>query len=167
MLEESRALYQLICQLQVEAQLKGYEERFSQEGEAALAKEYAQIYKIAMDLLDKMVELLGEERMGVREYREILTDFIEQDSVLCQKKTQMAEQGIYYLLEKPKSPYELDMREIESELKYENYMFGTLGTIEDQYNYIVVETFDEYSEKLRATGFIEERYERYSLFYKK
>lgn len=95
------------------------------------------------------------------------TDFIEQDSVLCQKKTQMAEQGIYYLLEKPKSPYELDMREIESELKYENYMFGTLGTIEDQYNYIVVETFDEYSEKLRATGFIEERYERYSLFYKK
>ncbi len=80
-LEESRALYQLMCQLQVEAQLKGYEERFSQEGEAALAKEYAQIYKIAMDLLDKMVELLGEERMGVREYREILTAGLEAAAV--------------------------------------------------------------------------------------
>lgn len=95
------------------------------------------------------------------------TDFIEQDSVLCQKKTQMAEPGIYYLLEKPKSPYELDIRKLETEHCYENYLFETLGTIEDQYNYIVTDNFYEYSEKLRAAGFAEEHYQKYSLFFKK
>lgn len=95
------------------------------------------------------------------------TDFIEQDSVLCQKKTQMVEPGVYYLLEKPKSPYELDMRKIETEHCYGNYLFETLGTIEDQYNYIVADNFGEYAQKLRDAGFTEERYQRYSLFYKK
>lgn len=80
-LEESRALYLLMFQLDVEGRLKEYEEQFSREGENALAKEYAQIYKIVMDLLDKMVELLGEERMSVREYREILEAGLEAAAV--------------------------------------------------------------------------------------
>lgn len=76
-LEESISLYQLICRLDIEAQLNGYVESFTQEGENALAKEYAQIYKVVMDLLDKMVELLGEEQMSVKEYRQILEAGIE------------------------------------------------------------------------------------------
>lgn len=80
-LEESRAFYLLMYQLDVEGQLKEYEEQFSQAGENALAKEYAQIYKIVMDLLDKMVELLGDERMSVREYREILEAGLEAAAV--------------------------------------------------------------------------------------
>ena len=80
-LEESRALYLLMFQLDLEGKLKEYEEQFSREGENALAKEYAQIYKIVMDLLDKMVELLGEERMNVREYREILEAGLEAAAV--------------------------------------------------------------------------------------
>ncbi len=80
-LEASRELYLLLCRLEVEEQLKGYEERFQAEGETALAKEYAQIYKIVMDLLDKMVELLGEERMSVREYREVLEAGLEAAAV--------------------------------------------------------------------------------------
>ena len=80
-LEESRALYLLMFQLDLEGKLKEYEEQFNREGENALAKEYAQIYKIVMDLLDKMVELLGEERMNVREYREILEAGLEAAAV--------------------------------------------------------------------------------------
>ena len=79
--EESKALYGLAFQLDVEGQLAEYEESFTEEGETALAKEYAQIYKIVMDLLDKMVELLGEERMNVREYREILEAGLEAAAV--------------------------------------------------------------------------------------
>ena len=71
-LQESRVFYQLIYALGVEDQLKEYETRFQQEGESALAREYAQIYKVAMDLMDKMVELLGDEQLSIREYREIL-----------------------------------------------------------------------------------------------
>ena len=81
-LEESRALYLLMFQLDLEGKLKEYEEQFNREGENALAKEYAQIYKIVMDLLDKMVELLGEERMNVREYREILEAGLDEAEVL-------------------------------------------------------------------------------------
>lgn len=71
-LEESCRLYELMVSLRIEEKLHDYEEFFQQEGESALAKEYAQIYKVVMDLMDKMVELLGEERMNIREYREIL-----------------------------------------------------------------------------------------------
>ncbi len=80
-LEESRVLYMLVSGLDVEGQLREYEESFHQQGETALAKEYAQIYKIVMDLMDKMVELLGEERMNVREYREILEAGLEAAAV--------------------------------------------------------------------------------------
>ena len=80
-LEESRVLYMLLSGLDVEGQLREYEESFHQQGETALAKEYAQIYKIVMDLMDKMVELLGEERMNVREYREILEAGLEAAAV--------------------------------------------------------------------------------------
>ena len=37
-----------------------------------LAKEYHQIYGIIMDLFDKLVDLLGEEELTLREYAEIL-----------------------------------------------------------------------------------------------
>ena len=71
-LEVSKALYGLMASLDVEGRLREYEAYFQEEGETALAGEYAQIYRVVMDLLDKMVELLGEERIQVREYREIL-----------------------------------------------------------------------------------------------
>lgn len=36
------------------------------------AQEYGQIYKIVMDLFDKITSLLGEEQMSIREYTDIL-----------------------------------------------------------------------------------------------
>lgn len=71
-LEVCKALYGLMAALDIEYRLQEYEVYFQEEGETALAGEYAQIYRVVMDLLDKMAELLGEEQMDVREYREIL-----------------------------------------------------------------------------------------------
>lgn len=68
----TRALYELIEQRGVQARLAGFEERFKREGNQVLAKEYHQIYAIVMDLLDKLVDLLGEEELSLREYAEIL-----------------------------------------------------------------------------------------------
>lgn len=76
-LEVSKSLYGLMVSLDVEGKLQDYEAYFREEGETALAGEYAQIYRVVMDLLDKMVELLGEERLTVREYREILESGME------------------------------------------------------------------------------------------
>lgn len=69
--EQTYALYQFICNLNIEQQLKQKELELAAEGRAK-AQEYAQIYKIAMDLLDKVTSLLGEEHISIREYGDIL-----------------------------------------------------------------------------------------------
>lgn len=79
--EKSKAFYHFLVELQIEEQLQAYSSQFEQEGETALAKEYVQIYRIVMDLLDKMVELLGEEQLSIREYREILEAGLEAAAV--------------------------------------------------------------------------------------
>lgn len=70
--EKTEALYQLITGLEIEQQLKAYEERFITSGEQILAAEYHQIYPIVMGILDKMVSFLGEETMSLEEYIDIL-----------------------------------------------------------------------------------------------
>ena len=37
-----------------------------------MAREYAQIYGIVMELLDKLVEVLGDEAISLSDYQEIL-----------------------------------------------------------------------------------------------
>ncbi len=80
-LEVCKAFYGLMAVLDIEGKLRQYEAYFQEEGETALAREYAQIYRVVMDLLDKIVELLGAEKMGVREYREILEAGMEAASI--------------------------------------------------------------------------------------
>ncbi|MGN8947297.1 helicase-exonuclease AddAB subunit AddB [Candidatus Merdisoma sp. HCP28S3_D10] len=66
------ALYELIVKKGIQGRLAVFEERFKRENNQVLAKEYHQIYGILMDLLDKLVDLLGEEELTVREYTELL-----------------------------------------------------------------------------------------------
>ncbi len=80
-LEETRVFYDMIVSLDAEGQLLDYETHFQEEGETALAREYAQIYRIVMDLMDKMTELLGEEHMDIREYRKILEAGMEASAI--------------------------------------------------------------------------------------
>ena len=68
----AQALYQFIVQGHMQERLKVYEEHFIEAGNSAKAKEYAQVYRQVMDLLDKLVELLGDEEMSVKEFGELL-----------------------------------------------------------------------------------------------
>lgn len=71
--EQTYELYCFIARLHVEEQLKAKEQALVEAGERLqLAQEYAQIYKIVMDLLDKVNALLGEEHITIREYSDIL-----------------------------------------------------------------------------------------------
>ncbi len=65
-------LYSLIRRLDMEQLLKERGEFFEKNGNQARAKEYDQIYKIVMDLFDKVISLLGDETMTIREYSDIL-----------------------------------------------------------------------------------------------
>ena len=69
---KTRVLYELIVKVDAQRKLKAQEETFARRGEAALQKEYAQIYGIVMRFLDKIVEVLGDEPMSLRDYQKIL-----------------------------------------------------------------------------------------------
>lgn len=47
-------------------------EYFQEKNELALAKEYSQIYDIVLEVLNHLVELLGTEKMNLKEFKEIL-----------------------------------------------------------------------------------------------
>ena len=70
--ECTTALYQFIVSLQIEQQLKYRENQYKEAKDLAKAKEYAQIYRIVMEILDKMATLLGDEVMDVSEYAKVL-----------------------------------------------------------------------------------------------
>ncbi len=65
-------LYDFLEQNQVQQKLLNYQQWFEQEGDLAKAREYAQIYRLVMDLLDQIYELLGEEEISLQEFADIL-----------------------------------------------------------------------------------------------
>ncbi|MCD8365500.1 MAG: PD-(D/E)XK nuclease family protein, partial [Clostridiales bacterium] len=70
--ERTEALYAFLRSLSVEEQLRRERERFESEGAETLASSYRQIYKIVIDLFDKMVDLLGGERLSAADYADVL-----------------------------------------------------------------------------------------------
>lgn len=65
-------LYDFLEQNQVQQKLLNYQQQFEQEGDLAKAREYAQIYRLVMDLLDQIYELLGKEEISLQEFADIL-----------------------------------------------------------------------------------------------
>lgn len=65
-------LYDFLVQNQVQQKLLNYQQQFEQEGDLAKAREYAQIYRLVMDLLDQIYGLLGEEEISLQEFADIL-----------------------------------------------------------------------------------------------
>lgn len=70
--EQVLALYNFIEKNQVQKKLVQYENLFLQEGELSKTKEYGQIYRLVMDLLDQIIGLLGDEPMELKEFADIL-----------------------------------------------------------------------------------------------
>lgn len=65
-------LYDFLEQNQVQQKLLNYQQQFEKEGDLSRAREYAQIYRLVMDLLDQGYELLGEEEISRQEFADIL-----------------------------------------------------------------------------------------------
>ncbi len=65
-------LYEFFIEHNIEAEIEKQVLSFNEEGLVALAKEHSQIYGVTMSLLDKFVELLGEESITVKEFGELL-----------------------------------------------------------------------------------------------
>ena len=65
-------LYDFLVQNHVQDQLASCQALFERQGQPARAREYAQIYRRVMELLDQIYQLLGDETITLREFADIL-----------------------------------------------------------------------------------------------
>ncbi len=68
----TEALYRFLVSLGVEEKLREETARFEECGDEPAAAKSRQMYRIVIDLFDKMVDLLGEEELSLSDYIDIL-----------------------------------------------------------------------------------------------
>lgn len=67
-----KALYSFIINASIEDKLSEYEQQFASQNDLVKAAEYAQIYRLVMELLEQICALLGDEELELKEFAEIL-----------------------------------------------------------------------------------------------
>lgn len=75
------ALFDFLCEIQIPETMEKLVEEFKISGDLALANEYSQIWNITMEVLDQIVEAMGEESMGVQKFREVISIGLSQHQV--------------------------------------------------------------------------------------
>lgn len=65
-------LYAFLERGRVQEKCAQYEQRFRETGDRVRAAEYAQIYRLVIDLMDQMEDLIGGEEMTLQEFAQIL-----------------------------------------------------------------------------------------------
>ena len=70
--EYAEALCEWMEEQQYFYKLSHFAEHFRQNNELSLSREYEQIYDIVLSVMDRLVELLGNEVMPLKEFKEIL-----------------------------------------------------------------------------------------------
>ena len=70
--KRAEVLYRLMEQLDLQQKLAGIEHWFDADGARGKAREYAQIYPLVIELLDRMAAILGGEVMGMTAFQQIL-----------------------------------------------------------------------------------------------
>ncbi len=66
------ALYFFLTKNRAAEKLAAYEQKFLQQEDYVRAREYAQVYRLVMELLEQVTGLLAGEAMGLHEFQEIL-----------------------------------------------------------------------------------------------
>lgn len=75
------SIYEFICEIGLKDKINRYISIFEEVNENSLRAEYSQIYKKVMELFDKLVLLMGDEKIRLSEYRRILDAGFEEIKV--------------------------------------------------------------------------------------
>lgn len=70
--QRTRSLYEFMVRGEAGKKVRLLKEMCEQAQDAAGAREYAQIYAIVMELLDKLVEILGQEEITLADFQQLL-----------------------------------------------------------------------------------------------
>ena len=70
--EYVETLHSFLMKNHVQEKLQDMEKRFTEQNELTRAREYAQIYRLVIELLDQIYELMDEEEISRQEFLEIL-----------------------------------------------------------------------------------------------
>ncbi|MCF0145004.1 MAG: helicase-exonuclease AddAB subunit AddB, partial [Eubacterium sp.] len=70
--DKTKALYLFLTRYDPQERIERMQDELQEAGEPVRAKAYAQSYAVVIDLLDKIVEVLGSEKAGMAAYAEIL-----------------------------------------------------------------------------------------------
>lgn len=68
----TESLYELMKAQMIQERLAERADVFELSGKAVLGREYAQIFRLLMEMFDEFVSLLGDETVTLQEYRELL-----------------------------------------------------------------------------------------------
>lgn len=68
----AKAVAALLEEHQIAQKMETYRKQFESAGEYSLAKEYEQVYGLVMELFERLVHILGEEKMSRKEFADIL-----------------------------------------------------------------------------------------------
>lgn len=79
--EFTEIIYRLIVRGRLYEKIRQHSARWEEEGNTMLAGEYRSTYRLLMELLDELVDLLGTETVTFREYEEILSSGISEGLV--------------------------------------------------------------------------------------
>lgn len=66
------AVYNYVLSMNMQSKIEQYVESFDKEGNLSLSKEYEQAYSVIISMFDRVVKLMGEEHISLKEYSEIL-----------------------------------------------------------------------------------------------
>jgi ATP-dependent helicase/nuclease subunit B len=74
----TKALYTFLETQQVQKMLEEKEKEFEKKGELLLQKRYGSLYKLVIEILDQMVDILGDDKISLKEYTTVLeAGFVE------------------------------------------------------------------------------------------
>lgn len=77
-LDYLNALYDYMVKMEYEEKMEEAAARFEEEGEFVFASAYSQVYRLLIQLLDKIAVILGEEEMELVELRKIMDAGLEE-----------------------------------------------------------------------------------------
>lgn len=80
-LEHSKVLYSFITENNINVAISGIAQKYGEAGRRTEQKEYDQIYRIFIGLIDQMTRLMGDEKLNTRDFTELLKTGINEAAV--------------------------------------------------------------------------------------